>query len=101
MNSSVIMDFKAISKWINKAGPTGRSYLVTDETFKAAYPNYLQSFEFVLLAQTTPETIDKFPRVQVLGDYHDGNVIALPFESKDEILEFMLEKKPAYAPLGA
>jgi P4 family phage/plasmid primase-like protien len=99
MNSSVIMDFKAISEWIHKAylneyliGPTGHSYLVTDETFKTAYPNFLQSFEFALLAQTTLETIEKYPKVQVLGHYHDGSVIALPLEAKDEILEFMLQK---------
>lgn len=99
MNSSVIVDFKAISQWIRKAyedeyliGPTGHAYLVTEETFKTAYPNYLQSFEFALLAQTILEVVKKFPEVEIIGHYHDGNVIALPIEKKDAILADLLEK---------
>lgn len=99
MNSSVIMDFKAISEWIRKAydsdflvGPTGHSYFVSEETFKTAYPNYLQSFEFALLAQTTLETIKSFPSVEVIGHYHDGNVLAIKVSEKDEVLNFMFDR---------
>lgn len=99
MNSAVILDFKSISEYIFKThdneyltGPTGHSYFVTESSFKTAYPNYLQSFEFSLLADTTLRTKEMFPDIQVLGHYHDGNVLALPTDNKDEILAFMSER---------
>nr|YP_009710004.1 putative phage/plasmid DNA primase [Coleochaete scutata]QFU80109.1 putative phage/plasmid DNA primase [Coleochaete scutata] len=99
MNSSIILDFREISERIKKeylgdslVGPTGHTYAVSEESFKSAYPNYLQSFEFALLAQTTLETMDTYPKVEIIGHYHDGNVLALPIDSKDEIIGFMLER---------
>ena len=95
-NSEIISDFRDISAYIKKAymedylqGPTGHSYLVSEESFKTAYPNYLQSFEFALLAQASLETVERFPKVEIIGHFHDGNVIAFPKENYEEILEFI------------
>src|SRR3569623_1070802 len=69
-NSEVISDFQDISAYINKSymndymiGPTGHSYLMSENFFRTAYPNFLQSFEFALLAQATLEVIEKYPQV--------------------------------------
>ncbi len=98
-NSSVIVDFRAISEWIRKSydgdflrGPTGHSYLVTEETFRSAYPNYLQSYEFALLAQGTLETLKGFPQVEILGHYHDGNVLIVPLDQKEGVLNALSSK---------
>ena len=32
-------------------GPTGHHYRVSDNTFQSAYPSWLQSYEFALLAE--------------------------------------------------
>lgn len=91
--SSVITDFRAIANQIKEAykddfliGPTGHFYKVTDTHFPTSYANYLQSFEFALLAHTTIKVLEKFPQAELLGHYHDGNVIAI---LQDEYEEFM------------
>ena len=98
-NSAVIVDFRAISEWIQKVylnellvGPTGHSYLVTEHTFRTAYPNLLISYEFALIAQATCEALEAFPSVEVLGHYHDGNVVVVPIAIKDEFLKFLGDK---------
>ena len=98
-NSEVISDFQDISAYINKsymneyrAGPTGQSYLVSENFFRSAYPNFLQSFEFALLAQATLEVIEKYPQVTLIGHYHDGNVIAFPQEVLEESLQYLKER---------
>jgi P4 family phage/plasmid primase-like protien len=95
-NSDVIADFRDISKFIKDAymddfleGPTGHAFKVTDETFRSAYPNFLQSYEIALLAQGFLNTVAKYPELEIIGHYHDGNVVAVPKEKYDEIMEFM------------
>lgn len=84
-NSPVIMDFRRISEEIKMGhlgdflvGPTGHAYMVTQETFPTAYANYLQSFEFALMAETTLRIKKKFPEIEVIGHFHDGNVLLIP-----------------------
>ena len=59
-------------------GPTGHSYRVTKDTFLAAYPNYLQSYEFALLAESTLRLIDMDSNCIPIGHFHDGNILLLP-----------------------
>lgn len=95
-NSEVISDLRDISAHMKRSymddymvGPTGHSYLVSDESFKSAYSNFLQSYEFALLGQATLETIEKFPEVTLIGHYHDGNVIAFPQEGFEQSLQYL------------
>ena len=95
-NSSVITDFRDIAQHIKESymddyliGPTGHSYKVDEHSFRSAYPNYLQSYEFYLLAKATLETIKKFGQnVEVLGHYHDGNTLAVKRHLKDEVISY-------------
>lgn len=98
-NSEVISDFRDISAYMKKSymddymiGPTGHSYLVSEESFRTAYPNYLMSYEFALLAQATLEAIEKYPQVTLIGHYHDGNVIAFPQEVFEESLQYLKDR---------
>lgn len=81
-NSSVMEDFRAISKFVSEAfkdeeliGPTGHKYLCTTTTFKSAYPNYLISYEFAMLffdkkqLQATCNAKHEFPEIEVLEHY--------------------------------
>lgn len=84
-NSSVILDFRNISGDMKNAylgdaliGPTGHYYMVTEETFPSAYSSYLQSFEFALLADTTLQLVRENPKIEVIGHFHDGNVLLIP-----------------------
>nr|QYC94343.1 putative phage/plasmid DNA primase [Oedogonium sp. 210] len=94
MNSEVVLDFRAVSSRVQEEykgeimiGPTGHSYIVTDESFKTAYPNFLQSFEFALLAQSSLNVLSKYKKIEVIGHYHDGNVVVVPKGSQDLIIE--------------
>ena len=93
-NSAVIDDFRDISKYIKESymdsyliGPTGHSYMVTDNTFRSVYPNYLQSFEFALLSEGFLRTKLQYPESHLVGHFHDGNVLALPIDSYEKIIE--------------
>jgi hypothetical protein len=95
-NSSVIADFRAFASKIQLSfmdrhleGPTGDRYRVTRESFMSSYPNFLQSYEIGLIGQTTIETVSQYPSVEVLGHYHDGNVLAIPTKTYGEVLKFM------------
>lgn len=84
-NSSIIMDLRKVSEEMKRAymddyliGPTGHAYKVTDDSFRSAYSSYLQSFEFALLAETTLRVIKKNPKIEVIGHFHDGNVLIIP-----------------------
>ena len=67
-------------------GPTGHPYKVDEHSFRSAYPNWLQSYEFYLLAKATIETINKFGKdVSVIGHYHDGNTLAVKRHVKYQI----------------
>jgi hypothetical protein len=94
-NSAIIQDFRDIASYIKKTnnekyliGPTGHKYLVNDHNFRMAYPNYLQSYEFYLLANGTLRTFEKFPEIEVIGHYHDGNTFAVPIKEKAEVISY-------------
>ena len=93
-NYSIIDDFRDISKYIKESyinsyliGPTGHSYMVTDNTFTSVYPNYLQSFEFALLSEGFLRTKIQYPESRIIGHFHDGNVLALSIDSYEKIIE--------------
>lgn len=97
-DSSIIVDFRDLSNYIYQAnkeeylvGPTGHGYLVTEHTFKGAYPNYLISYEFALLAQTTLEVMKEFPDSHLIGHFHDGNVIVVPTVQEEAFICRMSE----------
>jgi Family of unknown function (DUF5906)/D5 N terminal like len=102
-NSSIIIDFRSVSKWIEQSYegdylecPTGHYFKVTPETFRSAYPNFLMSYEFALLGQATIETYDHFIKtpnnIDPIGHFHDGNVILVPIKAQAEVYEFMRMK---------
>jgi P4 family phage/plasmid primase-like protien len=100
-SSSVILDIRDLSsKLLNLyeesdlIGPTGHSYRVTKLNFKNVFPNYLQSFEFALLAHATLKTKDKY-NIEIIGHYHDGNVLAFKDETLDEAVDYMMNELTA------
>jgi hypothetical protein len=93
MNSAVIADFRAVSKIIHDTydkdyliGPTGHKYWVDDVNFRSSYSSYLQSYEFALLAQATLQTLAEFPTAELIGHYHDGNVLAVKVQEEEALL---------------
>lgn len=65
-------------------GPTGHQYKVTDlDNFRKIFPNFLQSYEFALLGQSTIRTMRKYPDSELL--YH-CNVVAV---RRDEKIDFL------------
>lgn len=93
-DSSVVTDLRNVSSTLlnlyeneELVGPTGHKFNVDKHTFKTALPNYLQSFEFALLADATLKTKEKFPDMELLGHFHDGNVIAVPTNQMSSIIE--------------
>jgi len=92
-NSAIIQDFRTVAKYIHETheneyliGPTGHKYLVNDETFRVAYPNYLISYEFYLIANGTLRTAKEFPEIEFVGHYHDGNTLAIPKDQYKEVV---------------
>jgi P4 family phage/plasmid primase-like protien len=92
-NSEIIQDFREISKVVMEShkgeelkGPTGHAYLVEEETFKSAYPNFLQSYEFALLAEGTLRFLEKFKSAILIGHFHDGNLILVKESEKAEAI---------------
>lgn len=95
-NMKVVEELRTLSKdvfEINKdgflKGPSGHMYKVEESIFRNNFANFLQSYEFSTLAQATIETKQKYPEIQVLFHFHDGNVIAVPEEKKEEIYEYL------------
>ena len=72
----------------NLTGPTGDTWLVTEESWRRVYPNYLISFEIALLAKSTLNVIEAYPSVEVIGHYHDGCVLMIPTDKYDEIIKY-------------
>lgn len=107
-DSEIVADFRTVSSRVMDEynndyliGPTGHSYLVNNVTFKSSYPNYLQSFEFGLIAQSTLNTFVKYPDMLLIGHYHDGNVLVVPSDKLEEVLQsFQIEMKGLGQNLG-
>ena len=95
----IVQDFNDLSKtllnsyngcWLQ--GPTGHKYQICDNSFRNVFPCFLQSYEFALLAGGTLELIKQYPQVEVIGHYHDGNVLAVPTADLEEITKGLKEK---------
>lgn len=84
--TEIIQDFRDVSGFLMKTymgkslrGPTGHTYSIRDaEEFRSSYPNFLQSFEFFLLAKATILTHQQMGEFILIGHFHDGNVVYLP-----------------------
>lgn len=99
MNSEIVLTMREVSTKIREEymgremrGPTGHTYKVSEESFKTAYPNYLQSYEFVLISKSIIETIKRYKTVELIGHYHDGVVLAIPKGQRDQIMEVLQEE---------
>ena len=99
MNSEIVLTMREVSTKIREEymgremrGPTGHTYKVSEESFKTAYPNYLQSYEFVLISKSIIETIKRYKTVELIGHYHDGVVLAIPKGKRDQIMEVLQEE---------
>lgn len=97
MNSTdVVTDFREISKFVKLTydgktifGPTGHGYVVDEHNFRSSYPNFLQSYEFYLLAKATLSSLNSVPEAQLIGHFHDGNVVIVPEQQARAYLEAM------------
>ena len=107
-DSDIISDFRSIADYIKREnldryliGPTGHKYKVTEKNFRYQYPNWLQSYEFALLANATLRVKKKFPSVEVISHLHDGNTLAIPNHIVEEVISFYdLEVKRLGAEYG-
>jgi len=94
-SSDIIAQLKSTSVTLKEAylgtnitGPTGESWLVTEENWSSVYANYLITFEIALLGKSTLNVIEKYPAVEIIGHYHDGCVLMIPTANFDEIIEY-------------
>ena len=97
-NSSIIYEFRSVSYNVLKSyegdyleGPTGHRYFISKDSFRKSYPNFLQSYEFGLLAKTYLEVKSQFQDISIMGHFHDGNVLLVP-NSYDDILKVFDDK---------
>lgn len=109
MHSSIISDFQYVAKCFHESyiadgyviGPTGHKYSI-DDTNRSFYPNYLQSYEFAILSKATLSTFQSFNQgsikvlkknvdVELLGHFHDGNVVMVNAERAQEFLTLFQE----------
>lgn len=99
LSHPIVQDFNDLSKallnsykgfWLQ--GPSGHKYQICENSFRNVFPCFLQSYEFALLAGGTLELIKQFPQVEVIGHYHDGNVLAVPTADLEQILKALKEK---------
>jgi hypothetical protein len=102
-NSSVIADIRNISKQVFESYneqffecPTGHKYFVTESTFRNVFANFLISYEFSILAHATLKTVETYnskndirDHIEVIGHYHDGNVLLINKDDKDKILQIL------------
>ena len=72
--------------------PTGHRYRVSDQSLKSSYANDLSSYELALVAQATCETLEALPEVELIGHYHDGNVVMVPLDERSRLLELIGER---------
>jgi len=84
-STNIIEDFRSVARYISKnydgqiiKGPTQHEYLINESQHRTSYPNFLQSFEFYLLAKSTLNALSLIPEAQLIGHFHDGNVIIVP-----------------------
>jgi len=95
LTSDIITEIRELSKHVESTsrdfkliGPTGHEYKIGSDEFKRIFPNYLQSFEFAILARSTNELLRIYPRSMLIGHYHDGNVLLI----KKEELNIVIDK---------
>ena len=94
--TDIIQDFRDVSSFLFKTykgkslrGPTGHTYQIRNEDeFRSAYPNFLQSFEFYLLAKSTLLTSEEM-KFTVIGHFHDGNVVMVKTDEVSKYEELM------------
>lgn len=93
MNSSIIKDFQNVAQYVKSTymdeelrGPSGHCYRVSEINFRNVYPNWLQSYEITLLAYPIVQLTKEYPSIEVIGHYHDGNVLLLPMEIHEEVI---------------
>ena len=84
-NTKIIEDFRNVSHIMQREfdgqlikGPTDHEFKIDKHQFMSNYPNFLQSFEFYLLAQATLNTLHEVPNSELIGHFHDGNVVIIP-----------------------
>lgn len=90
----MVQEFRAMSESVQNThdgefftGPTGTRYPINKSEFRKSFALHLQSFEFCLIAETTNETLKKFPESELLFAFHDGNVVAVKESEASEFLK--------------
>jgi hypothetical protein len=90
-NSNIINSFRALSHFVKNKyrgstlyGPTKHEYPVNESTFRSSFPNYLQSYEFFLIANSVLHLRSQDVEFELLGHFHDGIVVAIPKKRIDQ-----------------
>lgn len=81
---AVVKQFKEMSLQVMKEnegkelfGPMGHKTEITKDSFRNAFPIFLQEFEAALLKHPINQTIKYFPDSELLFSFHDGCTIAV------------------------
>lgn len=101
-NMSVVKQFREMSVQVQKThqggqmfGPMGFKTDVNPDDFRSKFSIFLQEFEALLLMNPVVRTIERFPDSELLFSFHDGCVIAVKEEEKEEFFKelnkFVLE----------
>ena len=94
--SKIVQDFRDISEYVHELykyrdliGPTKHKYPVSNSfhAFKTSFANFLASYEFALIANTVLNVVKNYPKIEVIGHYHDGVVVVVPWDQKEEIVK--------------
>ncbi len=93
----LVKEFKDVSTYSRHTykdqsfqGPTGHQFLINDDEFGSSFDNYLQFFEFTLIAQSTLNTMKKFQgQCDLIIHAHDGNAIAVKKDIEHEFINHL------------
>lgn len=92
-NSIIVNNYRSIARNVLEmykdkelVGPTGHSYLIHPEQFKSQYACYLQTYEAVLLMESTIRTYNPLRNegcvLMLVRSFHNGNThLVIPNEN--------------------
>lgn len=80
-------DLKKQNKGKSFVGPTGNEYPINDEVFGSSFSNYLQSFEFPIIAVAMVEVMKQFPTSELLYHFHDKALVSVKIDEAKNFQE--------------
>lgn len=92
-HSEILLDFQHIASQIEETymdqriqGPCGYCCIVTRKNFREVYAKWLQSYEITLIAESSLRAQREFPQMEIIGHFHDGNVLLIPSNQSEKVL---------------